>query len=40
MEANKIHVEVSWTGDNFCGSWDDGHDGCISYGQIFPEAQR
>ena len=29
MEANKIHVDVSWTGDNFCGSWDDGHDGVV-----------
>lgn len=29
MEKNKINVEVSWTGDNFCGSWDDGNDGVV-----------
>ncbi len=29
MEKNKVHVEVSWTGDNFCCSWDDGQDGAV-----------
>lgn len=29
MGTNKIHVDVSWTGDNFCGSWDDGHEGVV-----------
>lgn len=29
MEKNKVHVNVSWTGDNFCCSWSDGHDGAV-----------
>lgn len=29
MEKNKISVDVSWTGDNFCASWADGHDGVV-----------
>lgn len=29
MGTNKIHVDVSWTGDNFCGSWVDGHNGVV-----------
>ncbi len=26
---NKITVDVSWTGDNFCASWCDGQDGTV-----------
>lgn len=29
MEKHKLHVEVSWTEDNFCGAWIDGHDGVV-----------
>lgn len=29
MEKYKIHVDVSWTGDNFCCSWEDGNDGVV-----------
>ncbi|MDE5773704.1 MAG: CopG family transcriptional regulator [Muribaculaceae bacterium] len=29
MEKHKLHVNVSWTEDNFCGSWDDGQDGVV-----------
>lgn len=29
MGRNQIHVDVSWTGDNFCCSWADGHDGVV-----------
>ena len=29
MEKHKIHVNVSWTGDNFCCSWEDGQDGVV-----------
>lgn len=29
MEKNKLHVSVSWTEDNFCGSWIDGHGGVV-----------
>lgn len=26
---NTINVAVSWSGDNFCGAWNDGHDGVV-----------
>lgn len=29
METKKINLTVSWTGDNFCCLWDDGHDGVV-----------
>lgn len=29
MEKKKINVDVSWTGDNFCCSWDDGQGGVV-----------
>lgn len=29
MEKKRLHVDVSWTEDNFCGSWLDGHDGVV-----------
>lgn len=29
MDRNKIKVEVSWTGDNYCCSWEDGNDGVV-----------
>ena len=29
MEKHKIHVTVSWSEDNFCGSWVDGQDGVV-----------
>lgn len=29
MKQNIIPVNVSWAGDNFGCSWDDGHDGAV-----------
>lgn len=29
MENHIIHVNVSWSGDNFCGLWDDGQHGSV-----------
>ena len=29
MEKNKIHVNVSWTEDNYCCSWEDGQGGVV-----------
>lgn len=29
MERNKIIVDVSWTGDNFCCAWNDGQGGGV-----------
>ncbi len=29
MEPHKLHVDVSWTEDNFCGSWADGQNGIV-----------
>ncbi|MDE6717866.1 MAG: CopG family transcriptional regulator [Muribaculaceae bacterium] len=29
MEKHKLHVDVSWTEDNFCGSWADGQEGVV-----------
>lgn len=29
MEKNMIHADVSWSGDNFCCSWADGHEGLV-----------
>ena len=29
MEKNKIHVDVSWSGDNFCCAWEDEQGGAV-----------
>lgn len=29
MEKHIIHVNVSWSGDNFCCLWEDGNDGSV-----------
>lgn len=29
MGKQKLHVDVSWTEDNFCGSWVDGQEGVV-----------
>lgn len=29
MENKKIHVNVSWTEDNYCCSWEDGQGGVV-----------
>lgn len=29
MEKHIIHVDVSWSGDNYCCGWEDGQDGTV-----------
>ena len=29
MEKQRLHIVVSRTEDNFCGSWSDGQDGAV-----------
>ena len=29
MEKPKLHVDVTWTEDNFCGAWADGQEGVV-----------
>lgn len=29
MNEHKIRISTSWTGDNFCGAWEDEHDGVV-----------